>query len=148
VSAEESDRDDPIAAFNRVLSEILDVVQVAKQADRKVSKSHSLHDELDHLLKDLIGWAARLMEQDDALGVSALAFMPSQAGRHPRNPWPGTPTDEEVRALLGDLLGQLDQHLAAAMMEQTDGRSHGVLAEVGQQVRDHRRALTGNRESD
>lgn len=134
--------EDPIVSFNQVLSEILDVVQVAKQADRKVPPSDPLHGELDQLLSDLIIWARRLMDRDDALGVSAMAYMPSAAGRQPRNPWLGAPTDTEVRDLLDDLLGRLDDHLGAALAEQSDEASRAALVEVEGGLRAHRQALT------
>jgi hypothetical protein len=132
---------DPIAAFNQVLSEVLDVVMVASQADRKVPPSHTLHGELDRLVDDLRGWAQRLMAEDDALGVSALTFMPSRAGRQMPNPWPGAPSDDEVRRLLGDLLGRLDRHLEAARAQQCDDGTAAVLAEVDLGLHGHRQAL-------
>jgi hypothetical protein len=74
---------DPIAAFNQVLSDVIDVIGDVSQADRKVPATHALHAELDRLRQDLTRWAGLLMDRDDALGVSALTFMPSKAGRHP-----------------------------------------------------------------
>jgi hypothetical protein len=133
----------PIVAFNQVLSEILDVVQVAKQADRKVQGSDPLHGELDQLLGDLVSWARRLMEQDDLLGVSALSFMPSAAGRRPANRWLGAPTDEQVGAVLEGLLGQLEEHLRAALAEQEDEGPRAALAVVDQELQAHRQALEG-----
>jgi hypothetical protein len=135
--------DNPIVAFNQVLSEILDVVQVAKQADRKVQRTHALHRELDQLLADLVAWAAGLMAEDDALGVSALTYMPSQAGRQPRNPWPGAPTDDQVRNVLDGLLGRLEEHLGAALAQQSTDDTRRALFEVAQGLQDHRRVLSG-----
>ncbi|HEX3540500.1 MAG TPA: hypothetical protein VHT75_08675 [Acidimicrobiales bacterium] len=134
---------DAIVAFNQVLSEILDVVSVAKQADRKVPGSHPLHAELDRLLNDLVAWSRRLMEEDDLLGVSALNFMPSAAGRHPPNRWPGAPTDEQVITVLGELLGRLAGHLDVAAAEQTDDAARAALQSVAQELAAHRQALAG-----
>jgi hypothetical protein len=133
--------EDPIAAFNQVLSEILDVVQVAKQADRKVPPADPIHPELDRLLSDLVSWARRLMDQDDAFGVSALSYMPSAAGRHPSAPWPGAPSDDQVRAVLDDLLGRLEQHLDTVLARQDDASAREALIDVGRQLRAHRGAL-------
>jgi DNA-binding ferritin-like protein len=69
--------DDPAAALNRVLSEVIDVIQEVKQADWKVPKTHELHGKLDQLLSDLVRWKTLLGDRDQALGVSPLSFMPS-----------------------------------------------------------------------
>lgn len=135
-------QDDAIAAFNQVLSEVLDMLPVAGQADRKVQWSHPIHAELDLLVQDLRSWAGQLMDRDDALGISALAFMPSKAGRHLPNPWPRDPTDQEVRVLLDELLSRLEEHLEAALAQQCDDGMRGVLAKVEQGLRRHRQALS------
>jgi hypothetical protein len=133
---------DPTAALNQVLSEVIDVVQDVKQAHRKVPETHALHALLDQLFADLGTWAQLLVKQDEALGVSPLASMPSVAGRVPANLWPGPASDEEVRRILGEHLDRLGQHVAAALAEQTDDGSRAALADVERGLLGHRRALS------
>jgi DNA-binding ferritin-like protein len=133
--------DDPATALNEVLSEVIDIVQEVKQAHRKVPETHALHAELDQLSDDLRTWAGLLMEQDEALGVSPLAFMPSVAGRKPPNLWPRAASDEEVRQLIDEHLDRLGQHVTAAMHAQADDRSRATLADVERGLLVHRKQL-------
>ncbi len=133
--------EDPTVALNQVLSEVIDTVQDVKQAHRKVPETHALHAALDRLFEDLRTWAGRLMDRDEALGVSPLAFMPSVAGRTPPNPWPGAASDEDVRRFVGEHLDRLEQYVAAARAEQTDDASQAILADRQRGVAADRRAL-------
>jgi DNA-binding ferritin-like protein len=133
---------DPTAALNQVLSEVIDVVQDVKQAHRKVPETHALHAALDQLAADLRTWAQLLVEQDDALGVSPLASMPTVAGRKPPNLWQGPASDEEVRRVIGEHLDRLEQHVAAALAEQEDAGSRAALADVEHGLQTNRRALS------
>ena len=45
-------RDDPIAALNQVLSEVIDAILDVRQAHRRVPETHSLHAVLDQLFAD------------------------------------------------------------------------------------------------
>jgi DNA-binding ferritin-like protein len=134
-------RDDPIAALNQVLSEVIDAVLDVKQAHRRVPETHALHAVLDQLFADLRTWAWLLADQEQALGVSPLASMTSAAGRTPPTPWHGAASDEEVRRIVGEHLDRLGQHLAAALAEQQDDKVRAALAEVEQGILAHRRAL-------
>jgi hypothetical protein len=133
--------DAAISALNGILSEVIDVVQDVKQAHRKVSDTHALHAEIDQLGEDLGAWARVLIVQDEALGVSPLANMPSVAGRTPPNLWPGTATDDAVCALLDEHLGRLENHVTAALAEQSDAGSRASLGDVLAGVVAHRVAL-------
>jgi DNA-binding ferritin-like protein len=133
--------DDPIAALNEVLSEVIDVVLDVKQAHRKVPETHALHAELDQLFDDLRAWTRLLVDEDEALGVSPLSRMPSVAGRTPPNLWPGNPSDDEVRRVVDEYLERLGQHVAGALAEQKDETARAVLAEVEGGVLAHRRVL-------
>jgi DNA-binding ferritin-like protein len=134
--------DDPAAALNQVLSEVIDVVLDVKQAHRRVPETHALHAVLDQLFADLRTWAGLLADQDQALGVSPLASMPTAAGRTPPHPWHGAVSDQEVRRIVGEHLDRLGQHLAAALAEQQDDKVRSALAEVERGVLVHRRALS------
>jgi DNA-binding ferritin-like protein len=135
-------RDDPAAALNQVLSEVIDVVLDVKQAHRRVPETHALHAVLDQLFADLRTWARLLADQDQALGVSPLASMPTAASRTPPHSWHGAASDEEVRQIVGEHLDRLGQHLAAALAEQQDDKVRAALAEVERGLLVHRRALS------
>ena len=130
-----------IAELNRILSELIDVVQEVKQARRIVPRAQALRQEVDRLLDDIGAWARELVVQDEALGVSPLASMPTAAGRTPRNLWPGQPGDDEVRQLLEQHLDRLDHHVTAALVAQTDSGSRAVLDDVQAGLTAHRTAL-------
>jgi DNA-binding ferritin-like protein len=134
--------DDPTAALNQVLSEVIDAVLDVQQAHRRVPETHALHAVLDQLFGDLRTWAGLLADQEQALGVSPLASMPSPASRTPPHPWHGAASDEEVRRIVGEHLDRLGQHLAAALAEQQDDTVRTALAEVERGLLLHRRALS------
>src|SRR5207302_4547620 len=102
-------------------------------------ETHALHAALDQLSDDLRTWARLLIEQDEALGLSPLARMPSVAGRTPPNLWRGAATDEEVRGLIDEHLDRLEQHVTAALAAQDDERSRAALAGVGRGLLIHRK---------
>jgi hypothetical protein len=131
-----------IAALNDVLSEVIDVVQGVKQADRKVPRNHEMHQELERLLERLKTWASLLMAEDEQLGSSPIGNMPTVAGRTPPNLWTGTPTDDEVRSTVLDLLDRLSVHLAAAQREQVDEGARTLLGNIQQQLMSRVRALS------
>jgi DNA-binding ferritin-like protein len=133
--------EDPAAAVNQVLSEVIDGVLDVKQAHRRVPESHALHAELDRLFDDLRAWARLLADQDQALGVSPLASGSTATGRKPPHSWHGAASDEEVRRVVGEDLDRLGQHLAVAVAEQADETVRAALAEVERAVLVHKQAL-------
>ena len=135
-------REDPAAALNQVLSEVIDAILDVKQAHRRVPETQALHAELDQLFADLRTWARLLADQDQALGVSPLASMPSAAGRTPPHLWHGAASNEEVRRTVGEHLDRLGQHLSAALAEQHDDKVRAALTEVERGILAHRRALS------
>jgi DNA-binding ferritin-like protein len=134
--------DDPTAALNQVLSEVIDGVLDVKQAHRRVPETHALHAELDQLFDDLRAWARLLADQDQALGVSPLASMPTGAGRKPPHSWHGAASDDEVRRIVGEDLDRLGHYLAAALAKQQDDKVQAALAEVQRGLLIHQRALS------
>jgi hypothetical protein len=100
-------RDDPAVALNQVLSEVIDGVLDVRQAARRVPETHALHTVLDQLFDDLRTWAQLLADQDQALGVSPLASMPTGTSRTPPHSWHGAASDEEVRRIVGEDLDRL-----------------------------------------
>jgi hypothetical protein len=130
-----------MAALNEVLSEIIDVVMALRQAHRRVPEGHKLHAELDQLVSDAKAWAERLMEADTARGVSALAYMPSVAGRQPPNLWHGPVGDDDVRQVVGEQLARLAGHVRAALSDQGDDSVRGLLDQINAQLRSHLEAL-------
>ena len=135
-------RDDPAAALNQALSEVIDAVLDVNQAHRRVPETHALHAVLDQLFDDLRTWARLLADQDQALGVSPLANMPTGAGRTPPPSWHGAASDEEVRRIVGEHLDRLEQRLADALAEQHDDKVRAALAEVERGLLVDKRALS------
>lgn len=134
-------RQDPIAALNQVLSEVIDEVGGVKQARRATPEGNALHAELDRLFEDLRKWAQQLLKLDEALGVSPLSMMPSVAGRNPTNLWPHGATDEEVRQVIYGHLDRLAEHVAAAEAEQEAEESRALLTNMSGALVAHKEAL-------
>ncbi|HEX5266793.1 MAG TPA: hypothetical protein VFW24_08460 [Acidimicrobiales bacterium] len=131
----------PTAQLNQVLSEVLDVVQDVKQAHRKVPEAGALHAELDRLFVDLKTWAELLVEEDRVLGVSPLSELPTAAGRVPVNLWAGSPTDADVRRVVGDHLDRLQVHLERATAAAPDPGATTVLMSIRAGLEPHLDAM-------
>lgn len=130
-----------MVALNEVLSEAIDMVMALRQAHRKVPETHELHAELDQLFKDARRWAELLMAADTALGVSALDYMPSVAGRQRPDLWHGPAGDEEVRRVVAEQLDRLAEHLRVALSEQDDDHVRELLDRINAELQSHRDAL-------
>jgi DNA-binding ferritin-like protein len=134
--------DDPAAAINQVLSEVIDAILDVRQAHRRVPETQALHAVLDQLFDDLRTWARLLADQDEALGVSPLASMPSGASRTPLNPWHGAASNAEVRRIVGEHLDRLARYLSAALADEQDDKIRAALTEVERGVLADTRALS------
>jgi hypothetical protein len=113
--------EDPAAALNEVLSEVIDALLDVRQASRRVPGTQALHGMLDRLFADLRGWAQLLAAADH---------------------WYGAASSEEVRRIVGEHLDRLAGHLAAALAEQQDDQVRGALTEVQQGILGYRGALS------
>jgi thioesterase domain-containing protein len=125
-----------------MLSEVIDAILDVRQAHRRVPETQPLHAELGQLFTDLRTWARLLADQDQALGVSPLASMPSAAGRTPPNPWHGAASSQEIHRIVGEHLDRLGQYLSAALAEQHDDKVRAALTEVERGILAHKRALS------
>ena len=125
----ESSRD-PLAALNEVLSEVIDVVMALRQAHRRVPEGHELHAELDQLL-----------DADTDRGVSALAYMPSVAGRQVPNLWHGPVGDDDVSRVVVEQLDRLEGHVRANLAEQEDEHLREPLERINAELQVHLDAL-------
>jgi hypothetical protein len=134
-------RDDPVAALNQVLNEVIEAVLDVRQAHRRVPETYALHGLLDQLFADLRSWAWLLADLDQAFGASPLASMQSASGRTPPNPWHGAASNEEVRRIVGEHLDRLGQHLDAALAEQQDDKVRAAFTGMARGVLAHKRAL-------
>jgi hypothetical protein len=136
-----SEAPDPLASLNAVLSEVIDFIGEVKQARFRFAAPPELHAELDALFDDARSWAQLLIVEDDAYGRSALASMPSVAGRQPANLGREASTAEELRGLLEEHLTRLDRHVAEAIAGQDDEELRAALATVEAGVERHQEAL-------
>lgn len=134
--------DDPLAALNAVLNEIIDFVREVKDARWRFGAAGSLHAELDSLFGDAKSWAAHLVEVDDDHDRSPLASMPTPSERRSSSLRPHISTVDDVRRELDDVLDRLDHHLAGAVALQVDADLRDALADVENGVRRHRQVLS------
>jgi hypothetical protein len=133
--------DGAIASLNQVLSEVIDEIAAMKQARRIVPETHSLRRALNQFFADLIAWKELLIERDEVLGVSPLAFIPSSAGRQPMNLWPHGVDDDVVRRTIDGHIDRLEACVRSAMSEQENEESRASLAKMQQGLLVNRRAL-------
>ena len=126
-----------MAAVNDVLSEVIDVAMALRQAHRRVPESHELHAELDQLSSDARAWAELLMEADTAHGVSALAYMPSVAGRQRPDLGHGSLSDDDARRILAEQLDRLASHLLAALSQTDDDHICDLLNHINAELQAH-----------
>jgi len=134
--AEESSND-PLAALNQVLSEVIDLAVTTRQVGHAVPRGHELHAELDRLFASARSWAEQLVGVDSAMGVSALAYMTSPTGRLPSGPQPSPGSEEEVSRAVGQQVGRLAAHVRAAMGQQQDPRVLELLGRIDTELRAH-----------
>lgn len=132
----------PVAAINRVLSEIIDVIQDVKQAHRNVPEAQTLHRELDLVFDDLRAWAQLLLDQDDAHGGSPLVDMPTVAGRPIANLWRTTPTIDDARRVVAEHLERLGRLVAATAVPPGDEGMRDALAQIERGISAHLAALS------
>jgi hypothetical protein len=130
-----------MAAVNDVLSEVIDVAMALRQAHRRVPEAHELHAELDQLSGDARAWAELLMEADTAHGVSALAYMPSVAGRQRPDLGHGSLSDDDARRILAEQLDRLASHLLAALSQTEDDHLRDLLNHINAELQAHLAAL-------
>ena len=126
-----------MAAVNDVLSEVIDVAMALRQAHRRVPEAHELHAELDQLSSDARAWAELLMEADTAHGVSALAYMPSVAGRQRPDLGHGSLSDDDARRILAQQLDRLASHLLAALSQTEDDHIRDLLNHINAELQAH-----------
>ena len=111
-------REDPAAALNQVLNEVIDALLDVRQASRRVPGTQALHGMLDQLFADLRSWAQLLAATDQALGVSPLASMPSGSARPQSNHWYGAASSEEIRRIVTR---------PWVLMEVCGGQTHSIV---------------------
>ena len=86
---------DPITALNKIHSDVVNLALTVQQTQHTVQQGHELRDDFDRLFISVRTWAALLVDADNALGVSALARMPTPAAR--RSPRPLGRSSERSR---------------------------------------------------
>jgi hypothetical protein len=138
---EPTSSNDPLAALNQVLSEVVDMAVTTRQAGHAVPRGHELHAELDRLFASARSWAEQLVGVDSAMGVSALAYMTSPTGRLPSGPQPSPGSEEEVGRAVGQQVGRLAAHVRATMGQQEDPRVREVLGRIDTELQAHLDAL-------